>query len=128
MTIETYIKQAQDLLEDNLTDFLYGANNALTIKQFDELVSMLKQADIPNIDETLDLLLADSLEFYVRYIFDSEEVEDMLLDEFVGRVLMPMSTHLSKTRKELVDWIKKNSNKIKAVTYTSPNGTFITKE
>lgn len=128
MTIKKYIKEAQDLLENNLTDFLDGANNALTIKKFDELVAMLRQANIPNIDGALDPLLADSLEFYVRYIFDNEEVEDMLLDEFVEKVLMPMSTHLSKTHKELVDWIEKNSNKIKAVTYTSPNGTFITKE
>lgn len=128
MTIENYIKQEQELLENNLTSFLDGANNLLTIKQFDELVLMLRRADIPNIDEALDVLLADSLEFYVRYILSMEDKTDMLLDEFVEKLLIPMSTHLSKTHEELVDWIQKNSDEIGAVTYTSPNGTFITKE
>lgn len=128
MTIETYIKQSEDLLNDNLTDFLDGATVALNTRNFDKLVSMLRTANIPNIDEALDPLLEDSLEFYVRYIFDSEDKDKMHIDEYIEKLCMPFETHLSKNHNELVDWITRNSNKIHVNLDVTSDGIYMTKQ
>ena len=127
MTIEKYIKQEKDLLENDLTKFLEGAVDCLSMKNFDKLIQMLRDANIDNVELALDPILVDSIKFYVRYIFDNEGKLQLPIDEFVEKVLMPLKTHLSKTHEELVNWIENNADKIGVKIHLTDTDTFISR-
>ena len=127
MTTKQYIEQEIDLLDNNITTFIEGAIDCLSIKNFDELIHMLRNAGIDNVDTALDSVLYDSIEFYVRYIFDNEGKTSMSIDEFVEKVMIPQKTHLSKTHDELVDWIVNNTDKLSLKLHLTYEGIYISR-
>ena len=102
--IVEYIANNKHLLKDDVSKFLYKAQSKLKSTLFEDLIELLRGANI-DIEPILDQILINKLNFTFSFFVDGQSLIELIDEELLDE---GNTTFIGKTHDQLVDFILKH--------------------